>query len=1154
MPFFMGFCLLIGCKDLGDELSNSSFMDPPETAGIYTWWHWMDKAITREGITKDLEAMKDQGIIGATILNIGLFGGKDFGVPQVTFNTPEWYSMFRFALEEANRLGIEIGIHNCDGWSTTGGPWIKPEQSMKQYIWTTTLMEGGQRVSARLSRPKAKMNFYRDVAVIAWPSPAGIINQTDIPDIFVNDSINGHVLNDGEPFSFIELSIDDVVLFSFKQPTLVEKIAIHPYLHFQWGAVDLNSRFDIEISENGKAFQKYISINITEMNKTSLIAIPPVTAKYLRVLPREISGLGNNQSINISEIELLKVNETPRYFPSITSHLEKTVALQSRSMDKMVNVDKVESDANPILLGNVVDLTDSMSADGRLDWNAPAGKWIIARFGYTTTGSENGPATAEGRGLECDKMDTSALNLHFKNFPRKLIDAAGDYAGNTFKYLFIDSWECEYQNWSEDFPSAFEKRRGYDMMPYLPVLCGHVVGSAEITETFLNDFRKTIADLIEENFFKHFSTLCHKHDLELHAEVIYGGTHYPPLDVLRSNKYIDLPMTEFWAASGDPSNTDLSNIDYSPGTRLNAITPTHACAVYGKSLLAAEAYTGFAHYSETPWDLKPYGDMAFSFGVNRMVLHSYVHQPWDKKPGFTLGRYGSHFNRHNNWWQHFSGFSSYLARQQYVLQLGKPVSEICYFIGDRMPDFQARQPLYELPYGYKADHCNPDILINHLVMDEGKIILPDRAAYKMLMLPDDHVMELATLEKLEKLIAEGAIVVGPKPLRCLSLNNYDRDNQKLRSLADNIWGNVDGKTVYENSYGKGKVIWGRPIHEILAGENMDPDIENNCEQPEIFLYYHKVLGDQDIYYLVNQSNELKQVEFLFNVADKSPSVWDPMDGRVHPCMAFKEEESRTRIPLTFRPRQAYFVVFDRVDAGEHFIEIQKSGITIFPSVEGKTGPVFPRLEVNNDGHVEVYSLRGGEYSMVSNKGVKYQVNIPETEIFSVEALSGTIEFVQADTNARTVAINQLRSFTEYDDPFVKYYAGTARYQVRFDLPQGWIEKGYSYAINPGETGASSDIKLNESPLGICWEPGSEINVDGALTEGTNTLEVISTNVWRNRLIGEMNKLIPDSGSWTTSPIAQYLNEDSEIFPAGFSGPVKLLKYKPGLITFEGHEH
>ena len=1144
----LSFYLLLGCTDLKHELNTSNFKNPPETSKIYTWWHWMDKAITREGITKDLEAMKQQGIIGATILNVGLFGGKDMGVPQVTFNTREWYEMFRFAIEEADRLGIEIGIHNCDGWSTSGGPWIKPEQSMKQYIWSTTLVEGGQMVTRKLAQPKEKINFYRDVAVIAWPSAINYSNQINLQEISINDSIDASVLADGEPFSFMEVSTNDAVKFSFEQPQLVEKVAIHPHLYFQWGIVDLNSRFDIEVSDNGRAFTKHISIQVTNMNKTSIITIPPVAAKYFRILPREISGLRNNQFINISEIELLEKADAPRYFPAIAFHLEKTVALQPSSMETLVFIDLHESKSIPISLNSVVDLTDKMSEDGTLNWDAPEGNWIISRFGYTTTGSKNGPATAEGTGLECDKMDTSALNHHFRSFPQKLINAAGDFTGNTFKYLFIDSWECTYQNWCDNFLMEFEKRRGYNLLPYLPVLCGNVVGSVGETEALLNDYRKTIADLIEENYFKHFSTLCHQNDMELHAEVIYGGTNYPPLDVLRSNKYIDVPMTEFWAVNQDPGNTDRSNINYSPRARLSAINPTHACVVYNKPLLAAEAYTGFAHYSETPWDLKLYGDMAFNFGVNRMVLHSYVHQPFEKKPGFTLGQWGSHFNRHNHWWQHFSSFSTYQARQQYILQQGKAVSGICYFIGDRMPDFQAKRPLYNLPYGYRADHCNPDILINHLKMHEGKIVLPDRAEYKILLLPDDQVMELATLQKLEKLIDDGAIVVGPKPLTCLSLKNFGPDNQVLKVLADKIWGDIDGTTVFENNYGKGKVFWGKSLEEIFDQEKITPDIENNDKQPDNFLFYHKLLGEQDIYYLVNQSDQAKQVEFIFSVHDKRPSIWDPMNGEVEKCMIYKHENSRTRVPLHFRPRQAYFVVLEETGVDEHIIEIQRAGTKIFPAGETAGRPVIlPRIAAKNKNQLEVFSMIKGEFTMVSNTGSSYQVNIPGTETYTVSELSGTIQFNRESENARTVTTDHLISFTAYDDPFIKYFSGTANYNIEFDLPAGWIEPGYSYSFNPGETGATSRIKLNDSILGISWEPGCEIKLGEVLRPGTNTLEVITTNVWRNRLIGDLAQQKSTGKAWTTSPINQYLDKNSELLPAGFIGPVTLLKYKPGYI-------
>ena len=545
--------------------------------------------------------------------------------------------------------------------------------------------------------------------------------------------------------------------------------------------------------------------------------------------------------------------------------------------------------------------------------------------------------------------------------------------------------------------------------------------------------------------------------------------------------------------------------------------------------------------------------MAFSFGVNRMVLHSDVHQPWDKKPGFTLGQFGSHFNRLNTWWQHFSGFSTYLARQQYLLQQGKPVSEICYFIGDRMPDFQARQPLYEIPYGYKADHCNPDIL-NQMIVKNGVIDLPGRAAYKILLLPDDRVMELATMKKLENLVANGAIVIGPKPLHCLSLANHEADNKMLNTLAEKMWGKVDGKAVFENSYGKGKVIWGKPVQEILSGENIEPDLGHNYEQQENFLYRHKRLNDLEIYYLVNQADEEIQAEFLFKAAEKMPSVWDPMDGSVQPCKVFVQEGSRTRIPLKFRPRQACFVVFERAEPYEHVVEIMESGKTIFPASEQTSGDeTLPYLKTGDDGQLMLYSDQGGEYILVTDRGNKVQASVAAPDVFIPENISGTIDFLQLDNSIRTMTVNALKSFTESEDPSVRYYSGTANYRVQFDLPGGWLEPGHRYTIMPGEAGATASISLNGSSLGIIWDPGIEIEVGGILKEGTNSLAVSSTNPWRNRLIGEIRGADLIGETWTTSPIQRFLDENSALRPAGFTGPVKLLRYTPEMIAFGNPE-
>jgi hypothetical protein len=156
-----------------NTLSSAEFRTPPNSTKVNTWWHWIAGNISKEGITKDLESMKQQGISQVTILNIGdqtsWFNPKTYVPVEVKFNSPEWYEMFQWALKEANRLDIKIGVHNCDGWSTSGGPWITPELSMKQYVWSKSIVDGGKDISTKLAQPLAINNFYSDVAVVAYP-------------------------------------------------------------------------------------------------------------------------------------------------------------------------------------------------------------------------------------------------------------------------------------------------------------------------------------------------------------------------------------------------------------------------------------------------------------------------------------------------------------------------------------------------------------------------------------------------------------------------------------------------------------------------------------------------------------------------------------------------------------------------------------------------------------------------------------------------------------------------------------------------------------------------------------------------------------------------------------------------------------------------
>ena len=751
------------------NLHTSNFKNPPSNANLHIWWHWMDGNISKEGITKDLEAMKEQGIVQATILNVGLFHGKSFGVPLVKFETPEWYAMFRWALQEANRLDITIGAHNCDGWSTSGGPWITPQMSMKQFVFTKTIVKGEKKLDIHLKQPFAIQNFYKDVAVVAYKTKDSLnSSQSAKPIIRMNDSLDAAQLMDGDPVSGVKLNTGDYLQLAASSPLVFDKIAIYPRKPFTWYNTDeYMSVYTISVSNDGKTFRKLIHEKIKGLNKISFIQVPKTTAQYIRISLDELAD--NWLPFTITELELLKENEQPTYSPGVPHISEKTVSVKSAQEKYFYEPDTSSGDM--LQSNDVIILSDKMTTDGKLHWEIPEGNWTIIRFGYTSTGSTNAPATNEGTGLECDKMDTAATNVHFNSFSKKLIDSAGKFAGNTFKFLLIDSWEAGFQNWTAGFDVSFEKRRGYSLLPYLPLLCGESMNSPMGSEAVLFDFRKTIAELIEQNYYGRFAQLCHQNKMQFHAEVIYGNDAYPPIDVLKANNLADLVMGEFWA--GGYSRAIEPYKPSGPQVHL----ASSAAIGYNKKLYAAESYTGMAHYSESPAYLKPFGDQAFCAGVNQMILHSYVHQPTDKKPGMTLGEFGSHFNSNNLYWPYMKPWLEYQTRIQYILQQGTATPDVLYYLGDQLPQFYTPNQNNTLPFGYLLTACNFDMLQNRIKVQNGKMILNDKGNYSLLCLPEYPYMNYKTLQRLDTLVQQGANVLGPKPLYSFSLEDVINKTQ-----------------------------------------------------------------------------------------------------------------------------------------------------------------------------------------------------------------------------------------------------------------------------------------------------------------------------------------------------------------------------------------
>jgi hypothetical protein len=547
-------CFTVNTTNAQDALL-SGFKNPPASAKARTWWHWIDGNISKEGITADLEAMKRVGIQEAQIFNVG----QGYPEGKVTFLTVEWLECFKFAVTEAKRLGLELGFNNSAGWSSSGGPWVTPENGMQTIVYSETFVSGGKAISQKLEQPKSKFNYYKDIAVIAFPTPKG------------------------------------------------------------------NQR------------------------------IPQINLKSL-------SG------------------------DSFLPHADPS--------------DKIVDRASVVDKKKIINLTPMLSVDGKLKWTAPAGDWTILRFGHTPNGTENRPAGLGGRGLEVNKMSRAAIDAYWAGGIQPILDKVGPLVGETLTNCMIDSYEVGCNNWTTGFAEDFKKLRHYDGMIYLPALAGYYVESGEVTERFLWDFRKTVGDLIAENYYKYFSELCHKHGMKFTVEP-YGG----PFEALKAGSTGDVVMGEFW----------IGSTSYSESSKL-AASISH---LKGNSAVGAESFTSIGGYVNHPATMKGIGDYIWTEGVNRFIFHTYVHQPWNRAPGLTFHQYGVEMSRLNTWWEQSYAYMNYLAHSQFLLQAGHSFADVLVFTGEASPnDAMLRADIKALGYDY--DQIGPDQLFN-LTAKNGRI-------------------------------------------------------------------------------------------------------------------------------------------------------------------------------------------------------------------------------------------------------------------------------------------------------------------------------------------------------------------------------------------------------------------------------------------------
>jgi hypothetical protein len=1171
-----------------DDLS-SQFAKPPASARPWVYWFWNNGNVTKAGITADLEAMQRVGVGGVIIMDVV----ERFAPPAGTadFMNAEWQELFRFAVGEAHRLGIEINMTNGPGWCGSSGPWITPELSMQKLVSSNLVVQGPAHFSGDVPHaelPKARKvdefdsvvdfsSFYRDVAVLAYP-----------------------------------------------------------------------------VSESGV------------------------------VEPAQVQNL-----------------------------------------------------------------TARLGAEGKLDWDIPAGKWILQRIGHTSTGSSTRPPVKGGNGLECDKLSSDALGVHFTNMLAKLIASVGAMAGPTLSATHIDSWEVGSQNWTPELRQEFQKRRGYDPIPFLPdVLGGRIqVGDSGTAKRFLWDFHQTISELLATNYAGALAKLAHEHKMRLSIE----GYHLPFGDEATYTAQADEPMSEFWATGGNENEAMARQM-------------ASVAHIMGRKIVGAEAFTSGDNeqWKYTPAIVKALGDYEFSQGINRFVVHRCAHQPYlDKFPGATMGPWGLHYERTQTWWEMSGAWHEYLARCQFLLRQGLFVADLCY-LRPQVPNLTSFNPMPAVPPGYKYDECSAEALIARMAVKDGRLMLPDGMSYRLLVLPaQTTLMTPALVQKIKQLVSDGATVFGPRPTGSPSLTDFAKWDQTVTNLAAEIWGDCDGRMLAEHAFGKGKVICGHSLESVLANLHGAADFTSSVK----LNWIHRQVGDREVYFVANDRSVPLEAVCSFRAKGMRPEFWNPQCGEVSAAAFYQESDAGVTMPLRLEGNGSVFVVFrpqakrfepvvkftrdgapvvatmaklpgikiesatygvpgDAARSRDVLAKVQAlvnrgelefpvrdmavgddpaygvvktlvvnyttkgqslsatgqdpeqivletsifltTGVTGNPGLKGEyftnrdlsgtptvvrtdagvnfswnsgspaagipannwsarwTGtltalrsgeyefrfyaddgcrlfvndkPVIDhwQLDSGNDAHtgrikliagekysfraeyfqaqgndhiqlswvvpaqqrpaeihcdsagrLEILATQSGHYELTSSTGAKRKVDIQSVPPPGEVAGEWNASFPPKWGAPAQITLDHLSSLSEHTNPGVRFFSGTVTYTKAFDWKPAkeTSKQKLKTWLDLGEVQAMAQVKLNGHDLGVLWKPPFLVDVTGTLKSGANQLEISVANLWPNRMIGDAGLAKEERFTWSSY---EPFTRESPLPKSGLLGPVTL-RYAESLVV------
>lgn len=1079
--------------------------DPPGIARTRCWWWWLNGNVTEAAIRRDLAEMKAKGFGGANIIDAG---GADqrgnLAVPHgPDFASPEWRALFLAALEEADRQGLELGFNILSGWNM-GGPSVTPEQAAKKLTWSEMEIAGGAAVDVVLPQPPARDGFYRDVAVVAFPlagqepaEPAGRIAASS-----AQSTQPVELSADGDPATFwVSEGTQEKqgpaperpqwLEVQFDRPVSADRVVVLGRPGYGPKACRL------EVPDGPDAFRTLATFELVD-GQAATATFPLTRCERFRLVmldafdsrfpasPRNVQvaewSLQEGDALRMprrDRTERIRDFEQKAYYryPGAFTATEAWHLLQTDPETPGDAACRAEQ---------VVDVSRFLTADGQLRWDAPPGRWKVLRFGYTITGAEVSTHSDGWAGLAIDYLDREPFEIYWRDIVAPILAEARPYCGRSLRYLHTDSWELGPVNWTPRMPEEFLQLRGYAMLPYLPVMANYIVENREVSTRFLNDLRRTLADLIARNNYLVFSEHAHALGLGIHPES--GGPHAAPIDALMNLGIGDIPMGEFWARSETHRVHDYQ--------RFFVKQTSSAAHVYGRRLSLAEAFTTIGpQWERDPQMLKPSFDRAACEGHNLTMWHTMDCSPAEMGlPGQAYFA-GTHLNPQVTWWEQSRAFLGYLNRCQFLLQQGVPVSDVLHYYGENIPSFvrlKRDDPAGALP-GYDYDVIDTTALVQRTQVDaRGRIVLPDGTEYRLLSLTPHNAVSLPTLQHIARLVEQGATLVGPRPTRQYSLTGYPQSDVEMAALADRLWGPAGQEPgnpdeVAARSVGRGRVVAGGSARAVLLAAGVPCDFTwSGGDDQTLIDYVHRATDAAEIYFVANRNDRSETLDAAFRVTGRQPEIWDPVTGTQRDAAAFRQQGGCTIVPLEFTGEQSLFVVFRKPIAAD----AAGSGQRNFPAYRPAA------------------TLEG----------------------------AWTVRFDPRWGGPESVTFEKLVDWTRREEEGIRYYSGTAIYEKSFDLPASLPAGQTPIVLDLGNLKNLAEVSLNGQNLGVVWSRPYRIDISAAVRPAGNRLVITVVNLWPNRLIGDAR--LPADQRRTRTNVTKF-TADTPLLPSGLLGPVTL---------------